>query len=205
MSHSSRGSSKGEAVVVLGLGLVGQLAMSLTCLCGAMPVIAVDPACRRLTKAKERGADVVINPRETSDLAERVRKECPADGADVVIEATGNPAVYAQAVRLARRAGRVIALGSPRGSVEMDSFPDVHLREVDIIGAFQLLTLEEPHVYYPWNRGRDRTTLLKMMSVNRLSVKDLITHRFKTEQCQAVYEMFAGRPMEALGVLFEWG
>ena len=194
----------GEAVVVLGLGIVGQLAASLARLAGAAPVIAIDLDAARLAKADERGADVTINPRETPGLATRVRENCPADGADVVIEATGKPAVYPQAVRLARTAGRMIALGSPRGSVEMDFLPDVHLREVDIIGAFQPLTPEEPHLYYPWHRGRDRTTLLTLMSLGRLSVANLITHRFKPEQCQEVYDMLADRPMEALGVLFEW-
>ena len=194
----------GETVVVLGLGLVGQLAMSLARRCGAMPVIALDLDPRRLAKAKERGADVAINPSEVADLAERVRNECPADGADVVIEATGKPAVYPQAVRLARTCGRVIALGSPRGTVEMDFLHDVHLREVDLIGAFQPLTPDGAHAYYPWTKDRDRQTLLEMMAHGRLSVADLITHRFKPEECQDAYDMLADRPMEALGVLFKW-
>lgn len=194
----------GESLVVLGLGIVGQLAMSLAGLCGAMPVIAIDLDQRRLDIAKRRGADQVINPNKTSDVVEFVRRICADDGANVVIEATGKPMVYPLAVQLACTAGRVIALGSPRGSVKMDFFDDVHLREVDIIGAFQPLTPEQSHVYYHWDKDRDRQVLLNLMSRRRLPVVDLITHRFKPEECQAVYEMLADRPQEVLGVLFEW-
>ena len=96
------------------------------------------------------------------------------------------------------------ALGSPRGTVEMDFFEDVHLREVDIIGAIQPITPEQDNIYYPWTKQRDRRTLLELMARGRLSVADLITHREKPEDCQRVYEMLADRPEEALGVVFEW-
>ena len=81
---------------------------------------------------------------------------------------------------------------------------DVHLREVDLIGAFQPLTPERDHVYYPWTKDRDRRLLLELMAQGKLAVRDLITHRFAPEQCQAAYETLAGRPEEALGVIFEW-
>ena len=81
---------------------------------------------------------------------------------------------------------------------------DVHLREVDLIGAFQPLTPERDHVYYPWTKARDRRLLLELMAQGKLAVRDLITHRFAPEQCQVAYETLAGRPEEALGVIFEW-
>jgi len=194
----------GESMVVMGLGIVGQLAASLARLCGAMPVIALDLDQRRLDIAKKRGVDHLVNPNTTSDVVECVRKICADDGANVVMEATGKPAVYPLAAQLACTAGRVIALGSPRGSVKMDFFPDVHLREVNIVGAFQPLTPDQPHVYYHWEKDRDRKLLLDLMARGLLPVVDLITHRFKPAQCQTVYEMLADRPQEALGVVFEW-
>lgn len=194
----------GESLVVLGLGIVGQLAMSLACLCGATPVIAIDLDQRRLTLAKKRGADLLINPNETPDIVEVVRRICIDDGANVVVESTGKPAVYPLAVQLACTSGRVIALGSPRGSVKMNFFDDVHLREVDIIGAIQPLTPEQSHIYYRWDKDRDRQLLLDLIARRCLSVADLITHRFKPEECQKAYEMLAFHPQKALGVIFEW-
>lgn len=194
----------GESVAVIGLGIVGQLALSLARLAGAMPAIAIDLDDERLGRAVKRGADIEINPSRVDDVAAAVRNETVADGADAVIEATGKPAVYPMAVSIARTAGRVVALGSPRGTVEMDFFRDVHLREVDLIGAIQPITPDEDNIYYPWTKRRDRQMLLQLMACGRLSVADLITHRVRPEQCQEIYELLADRPEEALGVVFDW-
>jgi len=194
----------GEGVAIVGMGVVGQLALSLCALAGAMPLIAIDLVSARLEKAEARGADASINPGECEDVAAQVRELCQEDGVDAVIEATGNPGVYPMAASLARTAGRLVALGSPRGTVEMDFMRDVHLREVDIIGAIQPLTPESDHLYYRWTKNRDRELLLQMMARGRLRVADLISHRVRPEACQRTYEMLAETPREALGVVFEW-
>ena len=194
----------GESLTVLGLGVVGQLALTLARLCGAMPTIALDLDRDRLQLAGQRGADLALNPDEERDVVARVREQCMDDGANVVIEATGKPAVYPLAVQLACMGGRVIALGSPRGTVEMNFMADVHLREVEIIGAIQPRTPEQDHIYYHWTKDRDRSLLLDLMGRGRLQVAELITHRCRPDECQAVYEMLADRPQEALGVIFDW-
>jgi threonine dehydrogenase-like Zn-dependent dehydrogenase len=191
-------------VVVLGLGIVGQLALSLARLGGATPLLAVDLDHARLEHARRRGADLTLSPGEGIDVVDRVRAACPEDGANVVVEATGKPGAYPLAVRLACTAGRVIGLGSPRGTVEMDFMADVHLREVDILGAIQPLTPECDHIYYRWTKDRDRRLLLELMARGRLQVADLVTHRHRPEECQAVYEMLANQPQDALGVVFRW-
>lgn len=196
----------GEGVVVLGLGLVGQFALSLARLAGAMPLIAIDLDDFRLAKAVERGADVVINPvREKEDaVAEQVRSLCVGDGVDVVLECTGKPDVYPMAALLARTAGRLVAVGSPRGSVDFDFLRDVHLREVSILGAFHPATPQQSHIYYPWSKERDRDLLLRLMASERLPVADLITHVAQPAECQTIYAMLADSPQSVLGVLFDW-
>jgi threonine dehydrogenase-like Zn-dependent dehydrogenase len=194
----------GESVVVLGLGMVGQLALSLAHLGGALPLVAIDLDVVRLAHARRRGADLSLLAGATEEVVAQVRAACPEDGAQVVIEATGKPAAYPLAVRLACTAGRVVGLGSPRGTVEMDFMRDVHLREVDIVGAIQPITPEQDHIYYRWSKDRDRRLLLELMAMGRLRASDLITHRARPEDCQAVYEMLAHRPQEALGVVFRW-
>ena len=194
----------GESMAVLGLGIVGQLALSLGRLSGAMPIIGIDLDESRLERASKRGADFLVNPGDCADAVETVRERCAEDGANVVMEAIGIPAVYPLAVQLACTAGRVVALGSPRGTVEMDFMRDVHLREVDIIGAFQPMTPETDHVYYRWTKDRDRQLLLELMARDRLTIRDLITHRLVPEQCQDAYELLAISPQEALGVVFRW-
>ena len=95
----------GEAVVVTGMGIVGQLAATFAGLSGAVPVIGVDLDEFRLQKARDRGVDVCINPGRESDVAGAVRRHCVADGVDLVIEATGVPSVYPMALTLPRLGG----------------------------------------------------------------------------------------------------
>ena len=193
----------GESVAVLGAGLVGQLALSLARISGGHPVIALDRDGFRLRKAGARGANICINPGD-GDPVEKVKASCVDDGANVVMEATGKPALYPLAVKLAATAGRVISLGSPRGTVKMDFFTDVHLREVGILGAIQPRTPTQGNMYYRWTMQRERTFLLRLMSEGRLDTGSLITHIVKPEDCQDVYTRLADEPHEMLGVVFAW-
>ena len=95
----------GETVAITGMGIVGQLAATFARLAGALPVIVIDLDDFRLGKAKDRGADICINP-NASDVAAAVRQHCTGDGVDLVIEATGIPAVYPMALTLPRLGGR---------------------------------------------------------------------------------------------------
>ncbi len=194
----------GDAVAVVGLGVVGQLAATLAQRCGGMPVIGVDLDEFRIGKAGGRGIDLCVNPGRVEDVVTAVREHCTEDGANVVIEATGKPAVYPTAVKLACTGGRVVALGSPRGTVDMDFFADVHAREVSIVGAFQPRTPDAEHTYYRWGRGRERQLVMRLMSSGGLPVEDLITHVARPQQCQETYTMLADAPQDALGVVFDW-
>ena len=194
----------GESVAVLGMGLVGQLAASLARLAGAVPVIAMDVDTFRLDIARKRRIDHCLNPDEVDNLPAAVRDLCEDDGANVVIEATGIPSVYPTAMKLVCIAGRLIALGSPRGRVEMDLLSELHLREISIRGAIQPRTPEQDHMYYHWTKDRDRRLMLRLMSEGRLPVADLITHEAAPEQCAEIYHMLAQPEPGALGVVFKW-
>ena len=194
----------GEAVAITGMGMVGQLAATLARLAGALPVVAIDLDEFRLGKAKDRGADVCINPNDVGNVAAIVRQHCVGDGADLVIEATGIPAVYPMALTLPRLGGRLVALGSPRGTVEVSFLPEVHLREIAILGAHQPKTPDRDHIYYPWSKSRDRDLVLRLMAAGKLPIEDLITHVANPAACQTTYDMLADNPQEALGVVFAW-
>ena len=194
----------GESVAITGMGIVGQLAATFAKLAGAYPVIAIDLNTFRLQKAKDRGIDICLNPNETNNLTETVQSHCVTDGVDLLIEATGIPAVYPSALQLPRLGGRFLALGSPRGSVEVSFLPDIHLREITVLGAHQPKTPDEPHMYYPWTKERDRDFILTLMAQGKLPIEDLITHTAKPDACQDIYTMLADNPQDALGVIFEW-
>ena len=80
----------------------------------------------------------------------------------------------------------------------------MHLREVSVLGAHQPKTPDADHIYFPWTKERDRDLVLHLMATGKLSIEDLITHEAKPEDCQAIYEMLADDPKDALGVVFDW-
>lgn len=99
-----------DTVVILGAGPIGLLQLMVTRLRGAGTVIMVGRRRLRLAAARQLGADVVLDEAE-EDVLGRVRHLTGGRGADVVIECTGQPQVWEQAVAMARRGGQVMLFG----------------------------------------------------------------------------------------------
>lgn len=194
----------GNSVVIFGVGIIGQLALSFTKLSGSFPIFAIDINDSKLQTAQRRGADYCLNSHENGAYADIIKKNTVHTGADIVIEATGLPSVYPAVLQLACTAGKIISLGSPRGSVEMDLLPEFHKKELSLIGAFQPLTPERDHVYYHWNKQSDRNLILQLLAYHRLNFLDLVTQIAAPKDCQAVYQMLADKNNNHLGVLFDW-
>jgi 2-desacetyl-2-hydroxyethyl bacteriochlorophyllide A dehydrogenase len=194
----------GSSVVVFGLGLVGQLSGQLARLCGATPLIGVDLDEFRIGTAIHHGCDVGINPAHVDDLQSVIVDRCPEDGANIVLECTGLPKVYPQATALACTGGKFVAVGSPRGTVEMDFLKDIHLREITVVGAHQPKTPNDDHIYFRWTKNRERALVMRLMAAGRLPLSHLLTHEFAPQDCQDIYTMLANNPEDVLGVLCDW-
>ena len=171
---------------------------------GITPIIGVDLDEFRIDRASQHACDTGINPTNVADLRQEIVDRCPEDGANIVLECTGLPRVFPQATGLACLGGKLVAVGSPRGTVDMDFLQDVHLREVSIHGAHQPKTPEDDHIYYRWTKTRERALVLRLMAAGRLPLSHLITHESVPHECQEVYTMLADDPKDVLGVLFAW-
>jgi 2-desacetyl-2-hydroxyethyl bacteriochlorophyllide A dehydrogenase len=193
----------GESVVIVGAGLLGQLATQFARLCGAMPVIVVDPAEARLTVAKRHGATHTV-ARTVDEAQEAVVAATRGRMADAVFEVTGNPVVIPGALRLARRLGRVVLLGSPRGPVTVDLHDEAHSLGLEIIGAHNSThpPAETPHT--PWSLARHAELFFDLLVEQRVNVADLVTHRYPWSEAPGAYQMLLEDRSRALGVLLEW-
>ena len=98
---------------MFGCGGVGDGAIAGSALAGASPIIAIDIDDRKLEWAKEFGATHTCNS-TTTDPVEYVKSVTGGFGADVCIEAIGNPKVYRQAFDARDLAGTVVLVGVPR-------------------------------------------------------------------------------------------
>lgn len=189
----------GDTAVVIGMGLIGNLAAQLFSIMGAN-VIAIDVVEKRLQIAKRAGIEQVILSGENVDLNEKVRDITGGAKADIVVEATGSPKLVIPALDLVKNLGQVIALGSTRGNVDINVYEYVHRKGVYFIGAHEALQNIEG---FP-NRSLMTRYVLKLIGLGALKVDPLLTHKMDFSQAKLGYEMLLNQQDQALGILLDW-
>jgi threonine dehydrogenase-like Zn-dependent dehydrogenase len=134
----------GDRVVVQGAGPVGLSACALAAASGASWVGVIDAVPHRLEAAKRMGADTLISL--GSDVLSAVHQATGGRGADVVIEASGNPNAVPMGCRLARDGGRYIVVGqySDNGPAEINPHSDINRRHLTLQGCWGV---DFSHVY----------------------------------------------------------
>lgn len=193
----------GEPVVVIGAGLIGLLALQLSQLQGSLPAISVDLDGRRLEFARQVGADATV--RADDEMLPAVRELCGDAGAAVVIEATGHPEAIPTAFDLASPGGRVILLGSTRGETEFVNFyRDVHRKGLTVIGAHNIARPVRDSAPGWWTLADDQRIALDLLARGRLTVAELITHRFAWPDAVEAYELLKQLAPETLGIVLNW-
>ena len=180
----------GEAAIVMGQGVLGQLAVRLLRTAGAVPVLAADPVESRREQALAGGADAALDP-FAPDFASRVR-EITGGGAKVGIEVTGYGAGLDGILDCMAPFGRVALLGCTRSSdFTIDYYRKVHGPGITLIGAHTLARpKEESHPGW-WTDPDDRGALLRLVSGGRLRLKDLIEDTRSPEEAPEVYRRLA--------------
>lgn len=102
----------GDKVAVIGAGPIGLMFMNILALSGCQ-VIAVDLSDYRLEESKKFGVYKTVNAGKDSHIQE-VRDLCGGVGADIVVEATGFPNVWENAINMIRPGGTVLAFGGTK-------------------------------------------------------------------------------------------
>src|SRR5579872_6590458 len=178
----------GEAVVVIGLGLLGQLTVQYLRLLGAREVIAVDTAEKRLTMARAHGATVTL-AMGVEEAREEVLRLTDGAGADVVYDVTGNWAVFPHALRLLRTFGRLIILGDTGTPSKQVLTHDVICKGLRIIGAHDgnPPAVSTPHAF--WGHPQMARLFFTYLARGDMQVADLVTHRYDPADAPEAYRM----------------
>jgi 2-desacetyl-2-hydroxyethyl bacteriochlorophyllide A dehydrogenase len=193
----------GEAVVVFGLGLLGQLTVRFCRLAGARPVVAVDVAERRLACLPADRPVVGVNPTR-ADVPEAVRHATRGRMADVVFEVTGNAGLIPSQFAALRTQGRMVILSSPLGKTAFD-FHDLCNREsYTIIGAHDFSHPAQATPDNPWTNQRDAELFFDLAADGELDVETLISHRAPFSEAPALYARLVEDRGELLGVVLDW-
>jgi len=194
----------GEAVLVLGLGIIGNLALQLARLSGGFPVIGTDLIDNRLRLASACGADLVVNP-QIENLRGKLLGLIGRDSVDVVLDATGIPQAIPDCLGLTGYRGRVVLLASTRGETERVNFyRDVHKKGLTIIGAHNSVRPGYESTPGYWTAHDDGQVALRLMAAGRLRVAPLTTDVVSFQEAPKAYEFLSRAKDKHLGVLLDW-
>src|SRR5262249_4820067 len=123
-----------QTIAIFGQGPVGLSATLLASEMGAR-VIALDTGDERLARAKEFGADILINPAKTENVVQPIRDVTHGRGAHASLDASSSPKARADAVKCVRTWGKACFVGEG-DTVTLDVSNDMLRRQVTIIGSW---------------------------------------------------------------------
>jgi len=194
----------GEAVMIAGLGLLGEIAVQAARLSGAAPLLACDCIPERRELALKFGADAVFDPREP-DLVDKVRAAAGGKGVAATVEVTGKAAALAQALKYTAKMGRITLLGCTRiPDCPIDFYRDVHLPGITLIGAHTSNRPAAESQPGAWSEAGDYATILKFLATGRFDFASLIHRVVSPAECTAVYASLLGGGTPPLGTVFDW-
>lgn len=193
----------GDAVVIVGLGPLGQLVTQYAYLSGAREVIAIDTAPARLELAARHGATRTLNL-PVNEAVEAVKALTDGRGADIVYDVTGHPAVFSAALQLPRRFGKMVVLGDTGTPSEQRLTGDVITRGLRIIGAHDNNPPPVGTDHAWWSHLNMARLFFTYVERRQMDVAGLITHRYRPEEAAQCYASLVADRSTAMGVIFDW-
>ena len=185
----------GETFVVIGLGILGQLASQLLRANGCR-VIGTDLDRGRIRIAQELGQHIGIHPDDGSDV-EQVARLTDGAGADGVIitAATPSDAVISTAFKMCRKKGRVVLVGDVGLNLNRADF---YAKELDFFiscsygpgrydANYEERGLDYPLSYVRWTENRNMGEYLRLVAEGRINLKPLIGAVFPVAQTTEAY------------------
>ena len=164
-----------HTIAIFGQGPVGLSATQLAAQMGAR-VIALDTSVERLARAREFGADVVLDPTAVDDVVKAIRELTHGRGAHASLDASSSSVARRQAVQCVRTWGKACYVGEG-DTVTLDVSNDLLRRQVTLIGSWTFSTVGQAEcARYVADRG--------------VEVDRLFTHRWKLDQAEEAYRLF---------------
>jgi len=165
----------GDTVAIIGAGPIGLLHLLTAKKMGAEKIIVTDLVDERLDMAEKLGADEAVNAGR-EDVVQRIKELTGGYGADVVIEAIGQPSTWEQALKMARKGGTVLEFGGCPPNTEIRvSTEMLHYGDLTVIGAFHTTP-----TYFK--------KALNLISSGAINVKPLITQRMPLTKIREAFE-----------------
>ncbi len=162
----------GDTVVILGSGCIGLVTLLACKARGAGKIIVTDLVDSRLEKAKELGADYVINGKD-NDVIAQIAKLTGGSGASKVIETAGSPHTIAQTAHIVKRGGTIVLVGlSPVEEITYN-FAQIMDKEAEIKSVFRYRNI------YP--------KAIEAVASGNIDVSGIVTHEYDLTHIQNAF------------------
>ena len=178
----------GKTVCILGGGTIGILEVICCKALGASKIIVSDLYDKKLQKASDRGADVVVNVTK-ENLEEAVMRATDGKGCDVVIEAAGVAATMSQTWKYVKKGGIIVVSGNVTEPVSYD-FMSLMRKEADIRTIWRYKNL------YP--------TLIDAVSIGKINLDGIVTQRFQFDESEIAFNYCVNHAEDILKVLVNY-
>ncbi len=188
----------GGQVLIIGAGPVGQMAIRWAKVAGVAAIAVVDLSAFRLEHAVRGGATKTLCGELAQHLA-TIKELNAGKGPALVVDTSGNPAVFQSALSVVAMFGKVALLGDT-------GFPGKQCLSSDVMTKG--LTIQATHDSQDrdgWTQRRIDSLFFTCVQDGRFDLSNLITHQFSPGQCEAAYTLAEQQRERAMGILFDWG
>ena len=199
----------GDVVVVLGLGLVGHLALQLAGAAGCL-TLGLDPMSDRVALARSAGFFATTDQAELESEVLRLTARRGADGV-LVTAASGTSEPLATATTVARDRAVVCIVGdvpisSPRAPLFSKELRLVVSRSYGpgrYDDLYEERGIDYPASYVRWTEGRNLAEVLRLMAIGKLIPSRLTTHIFDLDDGPRAYALLKSSE-PSLGILLRY-
>lgn len=157
----------GDRVLIFGAGPIGLVTLQAVRAYGVSDVSIVDINDFRLSKAKELGANQVIN-------SKREKIEDFICEADIIFEASGNSSVIKETTRFTKRGGKIVFIGLASEDYIGLNINEISSKELDILGIFRYANVYKKAI--------------DLVANGKINLRSLVTHHFTLENTQEALE-----------------
>ena len=200
----------GETVAVIGLGLMGILAVQMLKASGCR-VIGFDPNAGRCKLAEDLGCDKAVS----ANLEGEAMAFSVGNGVDAVLitAATHSDEPVTVAAEISKKKGRVVATGLVGMNLPRDQY---YKKEVDFRlscsygpgrydPVYEEQGIDYPFGYVRWTEQRNMAAFLQLVAEGKVTPSKLVTHRFEFDDALDAYQILLGIKKEPyLGIVLEY-
>ncbi len=165
----------GKSILITGAGPLGMMGILVAKHSGAYPVFVSEVKDYRIKKAKELGADYVINPLQ-EDMYEIIMEKTKGEGVEILCEMSGNEKALSEGLRCVAPGGRVSLLGLFENKISVDINRLIILKSVRIYG------ITGRNMFSTWYK-------IDKLLESGLDLTKVLTHTFKMNEINKAMEL----------------